>query len=77
VGVGEVLSIYGLSYGKLSDLLRKVKTTIIEYVVFEPNILLNDFDGLTVVFTHASPLRFGAMWVNRPIKDFHSFYILM
>ncbi|MFC1701456.1 hypothetical protein ACFL1J_01730 [Pseudomonadota bacterium] len=42
---------------------KKVKTPIIEYVVFEPNVLINDFDGLTVAVTHASPLRFDVMWV--------------
>ena len=28
------------------------------YVVFEPNVFINDFDGLTVASTHGSPWRY-------------------
>jgi len=28
------------------------------YVVFEPNIFISDFDGLTVASTHGSPWRY-------------------
>jgi hypothetical protein len=28
------------------------------YIVFEPNVFINDFDGLTVAATHGSPWRY-------------------
>ena len=28
------------------------------YLVFEPNVFINDFDGLTVASTHGSPWRY-------------------
>ena len=30
------------------------------YVVFEPHVFINDFDGLTVAATHGSPWRYDA-----------------
>jgi len=53
------------------------------YLVFEPNVFINDFDGLTVASTHGSPWRYDtfvpvifagaglpAVTVNRPITPY-------
>ena len=53
------------------------------YLVFEPNVFINDFDGLTVASTHGSPWRYDtfvpvifagagllAMAVSRPITPY-------
>ena len=53
------------------------------YLVFEPNVFINDFDGLTVASTHGSPWRYDtfvpvifagaglpAMAVSRPVTPY-------
>ena len=53
------------------------------YVVFEPNVFINDFDGLTVASTHGSPWRYDTLvpvifagaglepqTVNRPVTPY-------
>jgi hypothetical protein len=53
------------------------------YLVFEPDVFINDFDGLTVASTHGSPWRYDtfvpvifagaglpAMAVNRPVTPY-------
>jgi len=53
------------------------------YLVFEPNVFINDFDGLTVASTHGSPWRYDtfvpvmfagaglpAATVNRPVTPY-------
>ena len=53
------------------------------YLVFEPNVFINDFDGLTVASTHGSPWRYdtfvpvmfagaglSAAKVNRPVTPY-------
>jgi hypothetical protein len=53
------------------------------YLVFEPNVFINDFDGLTVASTHGSPWRYDtfvpvifagaglpAMAVGRPVTPY-------
>ena len=53
------------------------------YLVFEPNVFINDFDGLTVASTHGSPWRYDtfvpvifagaglpAVRVSRPITPY-------
>ena len=53
------------------------------YLVFEPNVFINDFDGLIVVSTHGSPWRYdtfvpvifagaglSAATVSRPVTPY-------
>ena len=62
-GISAAYSSMALSSGNLSDtlLMRSVlrnhypKRSGDIYVVFEPNVFINDFDGLVVAVTHGSP----------------------
>ncbi|GMQ88260.1 MAG: alkaline phosphatase family protein [Gammaproteobacteria bacterium] len=65
-GVAYAVSSTALRTGSLSD--NQVTGSILRnfhpkrsgdiYLVFEPNVFINDFDGLTVASTHGSPWRY-------------------
>ncbi|MCG6968573.1 MAG: alkaline phosphatase family protein [Gammaproteobacteria bacterium] len=65
-GVAAAVSSIALRTASLPDtlLLRSIlrnfhpKRSGDIYVVFEPNVFINDFDGLTVASTHGSPWRY-------------------
>ncbi len=65
-GVAYAVSSTALGAGNLPDtlLMRSIlhnfhsKRSGDIYLVFEPNIFINDFDGLTVASTHGSPWRY-------------------
>jgi predicted AlkP superfamily pyrophosphatase or phosphodiesterase len=49
--------------GELMDAIRRnfhPKRSGDIYIVFEPHVFINDFDGLTVAATHGSPWRYDA-----------------
>ena len=65
-GVAAAISSSALRSGRLAD--TALNRTILRnfhakrsgdiYVVFEPNVFINDFDGLVVASTHGSPWRY-------------------
>ncbi len=65
-GVAAAVSSTALRTGSLPDtlLMRSIlrnfhpKRSGDIYLVFEPNVFINDFDGLTVASTHGSPWRY-------------------
>ena len=65
-GVAYAVSSTALRTGSLPDtlLMRSIlrnfhpKRSGDVYLVFEPNVFINDFDGLTVASTHGSPWRY-------------------
>ncbi len=67
-GVSSVISSSGLSSGAVPDteLIHRVTNNFHPrrsgdiFVVFEPNIYVNDFGGLVVAATHGSPWRYDA-----------------
>ncbi len=90
-GVAAAVSSTALRTGSLPDnlLMRAIlhnfhpKRSGDIYLVFEPNVFINDFDGLTVASTHGSPWRYDtfvpvifagvdlkARTVNRPITPY-------
>ncbi|MCP4766412.1 MAG: alkaline phosphatase family protein [Gammaproteobacteria bacterium] len=90
-GVAYAVSSTALESGNLPDtqmvssILRNfhAKRSGDIYLVFEPNVFINDFDGLTVASTHGSPWRYDtfvpvmfagaglpAATVNRPVTPY-------
>lgn len=65
-GVAYAVSSSALQSGNLPDnrMVRSIMKNFHEkrsgdiYLVFEPNVFINDFDGLTVASTHGSPWRY-------------------
>ncbi|MDH4053214.1 MAG: alkaline phosphatase family protein, partial [Rubrivivax sp.] len=65
-GVAAAVSSSALRSDRLADTLLNrailrnfnLKRSGDIYVVFEPNVFINDFDGLTVASTHGSPWRY-------------------
>ena len=65
-GVAAAVSSTALRTASLPDtlLMRYIQNNFYSersgdiYVIFEPNIFINDFDGLTVASTHGSPWRY-------------------
>jgi hypothetical protein len=65
-GIAAAISSSALRSGKLPDTLmtRSILNNFYAkrsgdiYVVFEPNVFISDFDGLTVAATHGSPWRY-------------------
>lgn len=65
-GVAYAVSSTALSSGDLPDnlMVRAIQKNFHEkrsgdiYLVFEPNVFINDFDGLSVASTHGSPWRY-------------------
>ena len=65
-GVAYAVSSSALQLGNLPDtrMVRSIRSNFHAkrsgdiYLVFEPNVFINDFDGLTVAATHGSPWRY-------------------
>ena len=65
-GVAAAISSSALRAGNLADnaVTRAIRKNFHAersgdiYLVFEPNVFINDFDGLTVASTHGSPWRY-------------------
>jgi predicted AlkP superfamily pyrophosphatase or phosphodiesterase len=65
-GVAYAVSSAALQLGNLPDtrMVRSIRSNFHAkrsgdiYLVFEPNVFINDFDGLTVAATHGSPWRY-------------------
>lgn len=65
-GIAHAVSSTALQTNDLADneMIRSIKRNYHAkrsgdiYVVFEPNVYINDFDGLTVASTHGSPWRY-------------------
>ena len=90
-GVAYAVSSSALQLGNLPDtrMVRSIRSNFHAkrsgdiYLVFEPNVFINDFDGLTVASTHGSPWRYDtfvpvmfagaglpAATVNRPVTPY-------
>ena len=90
-GVAYAVSSSALQLGNLPDtrMVRSIRKNFHAkrsgdiYLVFEPNVFINDFDGLTVASTHGSPWRYDtfvpvmfagaglpAATVNRPVTPY-------
>ena len=90
-GVAYAVSSSALQLGNLPDnrMVRSIRRNFHAkrsgdiYLVFEPNVFINDFDGLTVAATHGSPWRYDsfvpvmfagaglpAATVNRPVTPY-------
>ena len=90
-GVAYAISSSALQLGNLPDtrMVRSIRSNFHAkrsgdiYLVFEPNVFINDFDGLTVASTHGSPWRYDsfvpvmfagaglpAATVNRPVTPY-------
>ena len=90
-GVAYAVSSSALQLGNLPDtrMVRSIRRNFHAkrsgdiYLVFEPNVFINDFDGLTVASTHGSPWRYDtfvpvmfagaglpAATVNRPVTPY-------
>ena len=41
-----------------TDAVKVIETTIPSVLIFEPDVFINDFDGLIVASTHGSPWRY-------------------